>query len=131
MDNIISGLFLLRRTDSDEFGGPIIRVVGRAKPDTSYDENVVLMDCGPFWSRLGIVWPQCQSIWLVKDICGLICAIFTWFLIAYAEYVVIFVILLPSPNQIHSIINGTIFQFFAFLAISSHLKAMLSDPVST
>jgi len=54
--------------------------------------------------------------------------VFTWLLIAYAEFVVVIVILLPSKNEIHSIINGTIFHFFTFLAISSHLKAMLSDP---
>jgi palmitoyltransferase ZDHHC3/7/25 len=71
-----------------------------------------------------------ENLWLVKDCCGLICAAITWLLIGYAEFVVIFVILLPSPNEVHSIINGTIFEFFAALAFLSHLRAMTTDPVS-
>lgn len=95
---------------------------------SSYEDSVVVMDCTPFWRRLGITWPQCARVWFVKDICGIICAIFTWLLLLYAEFVILFVMLLPAPDQIHSIINGVIFQFFTCLAFASHLKAMLTDP---
>ena len=112
--------------------GVIVRTIkSRSGGDyTTYDDAVVIMDCTPFWRRFGLSWPDCETVWFVKDICGFICAMFTWFLIFYANFVVIFVILMPAPNQIHSIINGVIFQFFATMAIASHTKCMLTDPVS-
>jgi len=89
----------------------------------------MIIDCRPFWRKIGVSWSHIDSLWLVKDCCGLVCAAFTWFLIAYAEFVVVFIILLPSQNEIHSIINGSIFQFFTALAFLSHLRAMMTDPV--
>lgn len=72
---------------------------------------------------------QCfDGIWLVKDILGIICAIFTWSLIIFAEYVVMTCILLPEEDTVYKIINMCIFQTLVFLAISSHLKTMLTDP---
>lgn len=68
--------------------------------------------------------------WCIRDICGIICAILTWLLISYAEFVVMSVILYPSPNTIYSVINTIIFQTCAFLAFASHLKTMFTDPVS-
>lgn len=52
----------------------------------------------------------------------------TWLLIAYAEFVVMRVILSPSPYLIYKAINMIIFNLLAFLAISSHMKSMFSDP---
>jgi len=54
----------------------------------------------------------------------------TWLLILYAEFVVMVVMLLPSPYPVYSTINVVIFQTFAFLAFASHLRAMFTDPVS-
>jgi hypothetical protein len=65
---------------------------------------------------------------LLQDICGIICAILTWFLILYAEYVVMFVMLIPSHYPIYSYINMFIFNTLSFLAFSSHLRTMFSDP---
>lgn len=98
--------------------------------DKVYEDSVVVVDCGPFWRRWGLRTAECSSLWFVKDACGVVCCVFTWFLLFYAEYVVFFVILIPNPNQIHSIINGSIFQFFFVMALVSHAKAMLTDPVS-
>ncbi|CAH0384496.1 unnamed protein product [Bemisia tabaci] len=67
-------------------------------------------------------------LWCIKDICGIICAILTWCLIMYAEFVVTLVILLPSPYPVYSYINLVIFQIFTFLAFVSHLRAMFTDP---
>ncbi|XP_023708947.1 palmitoyltransferase ZDHHC3 [Cryptotermes secundus] len=67
-------------------------------------------------------------VWCIKDICGVICAILTWLLILYAEFVVMMVMLLPSPYPVYSTINIFIFQTFAFLAFASHLRAMFTDP---
>jgi len=97
--------------------------------DVTLSDNIAQIDCSAFWHRLGISWPECSRLWLVKDACGIICAAFAWLLIAYAEFVVMIVILLPSRDTVHSIINTTFFHFFALLAIASHLRTMLSDPV--
>ncbi|CAD7076612.1 unnamed protein product [Hermetia illucens] len=67
-------------------------------------------------------------IWCVKDICGFVCAFLTWGLLLFAEFVVMRVILLPCPYPVFSSINIVIFQTLAFLAFSSHLRTMLSDP---
>jgi len=56
------------------------------------------------------------------------CVFFTWMLIFYAEFVVLRVILYSHPNKIFSVVNGIIFQALAFLALSSHLRTMLTDP---
>lgn len=66
--------------------------------------------------------------WCVKDICGIICAAMTWFLIFFAEFVVMAVILLPSQYPVYKTINTVIFNILSFLAISSHLRTMFSDP---
>ena len=103
---------------------------GKSRKQIDHDDTVVLVDCTPFWRWFGIRWPQCARLWFVKDICGVVCVIFTWLLVVYAEFVIFFVMLIPSSDQIHSIINGVVFQFFVMLAVASHLKAMLTDPVS-
>lgn len=69
-------------------------------------------------------------IWCIRDICGIICAVLTWLLILYAEFVVMTVILIPSPYPIYSAINIVIFQTCAFMAFASHLRTMFTDPVS-
>ena len=66
----------------------------------------------------------------MKDICGLVCAVFTWLLIAYAEYVVVFVMLLHENSTFGGLIHGIVFNTFVFLAIASHMRAMFTDPVS-
>lgn len=69
-------------------------------------------------------------IWFVKDVCGIICALFTWFLIIFAQYVVITVILIPDDNLFYKTTNFIIFELLAFLAIISHIRTMITDPVS-
>lgn len=66
---------------------------------------------------------------MFQDICGIICAVLTWLLIIYAEFVVMAVILIPTINTFYSSINMAIFQGFAFLAFTSHLRTMFTDPV--
>jgi len=92
-------------------------------------DNIALIDCSMFWQQLGVSLPECSRLWLVKDVCGIICALLTWLLVIYAEFVVIVVILLPSHDSVHTIINATVFHFFTLLAVASHLRTMLTDPV--
>lgn len=70
------------------------------------------------------------AMWFIRDGCGIACAIVTWFLVLYAEFVVLFVMLIPSRDYVYSIINGILFNLLAFLALASHCRAMLTDPVS-
>ncbi|KAA8579054.1 hypothetical protein FQN60_000085, partial [Etheostoma spectabile] len=69
-----------------------------------------------------------SAMWFIRDICGIVCAVITWLLLLYAEFVVLFVMLLPSKNLMYSIVNGTLFNILAFLALASHLRAMCTDP---
>uniref|UniRef100_A0A2K5R6G6 Palmitoyltransferase n=1 Tax=Cebus imitator TaxID=2715852 RepID=A0A2K5R6G6_CEBIM len=69
------------------------------------------------------------TMWFIRDGCGIACAIVTWFLVLYAEFVVLFVMLIPSRDYVYSIINGIVFNLLAFLALASHCRAMLTDPV--
>ena len=92
-------------------------------------DNIAQIDCSIFWLRLGVSWPECSRLWLVKDVCGMICAVVTWLLIIYAEFVVVVVILLPSDDSVHSVIHATVYHFFAVLGVASHLRTMLTDPV--
>jgi hypothetical protein len=73
-------------------------------------------------------WPIPNGVWCVKDACGLVCATITWFLVLYAEFVVLFVMIIPAPFTIGSFINTVVFQVLAFLALASHAAAMLTDP---
>ncbi|XP_034514057.1 palmitoyltransferase ZDHHC3 isoform X2 [Ailuropoda melanoleuca] len=68
------------------------------------------------------------TMWFIRDGCGIACAIVTWFLVLYAEFVVLFVMLIPSRDYVYSAINGTVFNLLAFLALASHCRAMLTDP---
>jgi palmitoyltransferase len=68
------------------------------------------------------------TMWFIRDGCGIACAIVTWFLVLYAEFVVLFVMLIPSRDYVYSVINGTVFNLLAFLALASHCRAMLTDP---
>ncbi|XP_063054777.1 palmitoyltransferase ZDHHC3-A isoform X1 [Engraulis encrasicolus] len=69
-----------------------------------------------------------DAMWFVRDACGIVCAVITWFLVFYAEFVVLFVMLLPSKNLTYSLINGVVFNGLAFLALASHFRAMCTDP---
>uniref|UniRef100_A0A3Q2YA14 Palmitoyltransferase n=1 Tax=Hippocampus comes TaxID=109280 RepID=A0A3Q2YA14_HIPCM len=71
-----------------------------------------------------------RTLWFIQDSCGMVCAGMTWFLVLYAEFVVNFVMLLPAKNFWYSLLNGATFNALAVLALASHLRTMLSDPVS-
>ena len=71
-----------------------------------------------------------SAMWFIRDVCGIVCAVITWMLVLYAEFVVLFVMLLPSKNLTYCIVNGIVFNILAFLALASHLRAMCTDPVS-
>nr|CAH8870722.1 unnamed protein product [Trichobilharzia regenti] len=69
-------------------------------------------------------------IWFVRDLCGIICLFVTWMLILYAEFVIDFIILGHTPSPTFCWISGTVYHFFALLAVVSHFKAFTTDPGS-
>ena len=97
------------------------------------EDGIVMVDCGPCLRRFRLhrcVPEDSRTVWFVKDICGIICVVMTWLLILYAEYVVMVIMLWPSPSPGYFWGNALLFNCFVFLAIASHSKAMLTDPVS-
>lgn len=72
-----------------------------------------------------------DRVWFIRDGCGMVCAVMTWLLVVYADFVVTFVMLLPSKDFWYSVVNGVLFNCLAVLALSSHLRTMLTDPVGT
>ncbi|XP_071417462.1 palmitoyltransferase ZDHHC3 isoform X2 [Pithys albifrons albifrons] len=68
------------------------------------------------------------TMWFIRDGCGIACAVVTWMLVFYADFVVLLVMLIPSRDYVYSVINGTLFNTLAFLALASHFRAMLTDP---
>uniref|UniRef100_A0A8C9F593 Zinc finger DHHC-type containing 7 n=1 Tax=Pavo cristatus TaxID=9049 RepID=A0A8C9F593_PAVCR len=80
--------------------------------------------------RLALLFAH-GRVWFIRDGCGMVCAIMTWLLVVYADFVVTFVMLLPSKDFWYSVINGVLFNCLAVLALSSHLRTMLTDPVRT
>ncbi|XP_014104035.1 PREDICTED: palmitoyltransferase ZDHHC3 isoform X1 [Pseudopodoces humilis] len=68
------------------------------------------------------------TMWFIRDGCGIACAVVTWMLVFYADFVVLLVMLVPSRDYVYSVVNGTLFNTLAFLALASHFRAMLTDP---
>ena len=119
-----------RQNEEEEPKGPIVKTL-KSRHKGPVEDGVKTVDLGPLCRKLGLAWLMTDPrLWCVKDICGWVCAIFTWLLVLYAEYVVNFVMLIHNPNPTWSILNGIIFQFFAFMAVASHVRCMLTDPVS-
>ena len=73
-----------------------------------------------------------KHFWFVKDACGIICAVVTWCLVIYAEFVVCMVMLFPTfdKDPIYSAVNIFLFNVLAALALISHFKSMTTDPGS-
>uniref|UniRef100_A0A8B9JKI2 Palmitoyltransferase n=1 Tax=Astyanax mexicanus TaxID=7994 RepID=A0A8B9JKI2_ASTMX len=72
--------------------------------------------------------PSAGQMWFIRDGCGIVCGVITWLLVFYAEFVVLFVMLLPVRSVMYSLVNGALFNTLAFLALASHFRAMCTDP---
>ena len=74
--------------------------------------------------------PHIWSIWCNKDVCGVTTAAFTWFILLYADAVLLRHVLgpwstLPSSSYI---LHAALFNFFVLMAIVSHVRTMTTDP---
>ncbi|XP_056272389.1 palmitoyltransferase ZDHHC7-like [Pseudoliparis swirei] len=69
-----------------------------------------------------------RRLWFIPDCCGVACAFITWSLVFFADFVVTFVMLLPSRSFWYAVVNGVAFNSLALLALAAHLRTMLTDP---
>ncbi|XP_062386242.1 palmitoyltransferase ZDHHC3 isoform X1 [Sardina pilchardus] len=72
--------------------------------------------------------PGAGAMWFIRDGCGIVCGVITWMLVLFAEFVVLFVMLMPARSLLYSLVNGALFNTLAFLALASHFRAMCTDP---
>ncbi|RWS25546.1 Palmitoyltransferase ZDHHC3-like protein [Leptotrombidium deliense] len=95
----------------------------------SYKLSFIIKVCPLSYQNMKDSHNRCPGgVWCVNDVCGIICALFTWFLIAFAYYVVLSCILIPEESLFYKLVNGIIFNVLAVLAVSSHLRTMFTDP---
>lgn len=69
-----------------------------------------------------------DGVWFVWDPCGVICAFVTYGLILFADFVLLVTVVLPEPYAA-MIFVYLIFNGLSFLAVASHLRAMVTEPV--
>ncbi|CAM9553216.1 unnamed protein product, partial [Ectocarpus sp. 13 AM-2016] len=70
-----------------------------------------------------------SAIWCNLDPCGLICAVITYGLVAYAQYAVtVCVVGQWLGRSFFGVIHVVAFNLLACLAHASHARAMLTDP---
>lgn len=69
-------------------------------------------------------------VWLVRDGCGIVCVILAWLLIAFSQYALLTIVLLPQVDSTKKYAQIAVFELFSFLAIVAHFKTILTDPGS-
>lgn len=68
--------------------------------------------------------------WLVKDCCGIACLILAWLLMAFSQYALISIVILPIKDTAKKYLNLVIFELFFILSLVAHFKTILTDPGS-
>ena len=74
--------------------------------------------------------PHIWAVWCNKDPCGIVTAVFTWLILAYADFVIAACILQPwhSLPAATATAHFALFNILVFLAFSSHVRTMTTDP---
>lgn len=70
-----------------------------------------------------------KNVWFVWDPCGIVCAVMTYILVLYGEFVMLTVIAPPFPGTWTGL-NVLVFSSLGALAVVAHIKSMITDPVS-
>ena len=70
-----------------------------------------------------------KSIWFVWDPCGIVCAVMTYLLVMYGEFVMLTVIAPPFPGA-WTAASVLVFSSLGGLAVVAHVRSMITDPVS-
>lgn len=69
-------------------------------------------------------------VWLVKDGCGIACVILAWLLMAFSQYALLTIVLLPQHDTTKKYVHIAVFELFSFLAIVAHIRTIFTDPGS-
>ena len=77
-----------------------------------------------------MVFVNKTGTWFVWDPCGITCAVFTYGLLLYGV-IVMFVVVVPAFPYYITWLNAFLLVFLVFLCIVSHVKAMMTNPVSS
>ena len=70
-----------------------------------------------------------KRVWFVWDPCGIVCAVMTYLLVIYGEFVMLTVIAPPFPGT-WTLLRVLGFSALGGLAVVAHVRSMLTDPVS-
>lgn len=69
-------------------------------------------------------------VWLVKDGCGIACVVVAWLLMAFSQYALLTIVLLPQPDTYKKYLHIIIFELFSILALVAHFRSIFTDPGS-
>lgn len=69
-----------------------------------------------------------SDTWFVCDPCGIVCAVITYLLIAYGEFVVLVILAPPFPT-LWTLLSVAVFTGLSALAVVAHVRAMMTEPV--
>ena len=70
-----------------------------------------------------------RGVWFVWDPCGIVCAVMTYMLVLYGEFVMLTVIAPPFPGA-WTVLMVLGFSALGGLAVVAHVRSMFTDPVS-
>ncbi|CAI8051325.1 Palmitoyltransferase ZDHHC3, partial [Geodia barretti] len=68
-----------------------------------------------------------KSVWFVCDPCGIVCAVMTYLLVLYGQFVMLTVIAPPFPGT-WTVLRVLGFSALGGLAVVAHVRSMLTDP---
>jgi len=113
-----------------------VRTVGGRHGDVernsggTYHDAISIVNLNRCCRRYGIPLPRsgCTHLWMVRDCAGWVGAVFTWFLIAGGELLVMMA-LVSRPFTIFTLLNGLFSLSCAALGVIAHLRSMFTDPV--
>ena len=115
-----------------------VRTVGGRSADADVERNIgglyhdatSIVNLNRCCRRHGIPLPRsvCTHLWVVHDCAGWVGAVFTWFLIAGGELLVMLA-LASRQFTFFTLLNGLFSLSCAALGVIAHFRSMFSDPV--
>ena len=78
---------------------------------------------------LRMVFLRNKNVWFVWDPCGIVCAVMTYLLVLYGQFVMLTVIAPPFPGT-WTVLRVLGFSALGGLAVVAHVRSMCTDPVS-
>jgi len=95
----------------------------------NYRDSIKTIDVTPLCHLLRLKRHKSCRLWVVNDLCGGICVVFTYSLMIFAECVACFVMFCHLFDSVHTVVNAALFHCCMALAVVSHFVCMFTDPV--